>query len=96
MNNLVKVLQIEFNYKHAHILFKQRKNKTFNYRPRFSQESEQDSSTNKSETKDFISKWKNDRGNSKRKVGFGMSIRTLILVLVLLLICMYLLENKFN
>lgn len=77
-------------------MFKRRKNKTFNYRPRFSQENEQDSGLEASKSGDFISKWKRERDNNKRKVGFGMSIRALILVLVLLLICMYILESKFN
>lgn len=77
-------------------MFKQRKHKTFNYKPRFSNENDEDSGLEESKTGDFISKWKQERDNKKRKVGFGMSIRTLILVLVLLLICMYILDSKFN
>jgi len=77
-------------------LFKQRKHKTFNYKPRFSNENKVDSNLGEeSSTKDFVSKWK-DKKDSNRKVGFGMSIRTLILVLVLLLICMYILNSKFS
>ena len=78
------------------ILFKQRKNKTFNYRPRFSEENKPDFDSNEPKPGDFISKWRNNRDYGKRKVGFGMSMRTLILVLVLLLICMYVLDSKFN
>jgi hypothetical protein len=78
-------------------LFNQRKNKSFNYKPRFS--SKTDTNTNLGDTsksRDFISKWKQDGHLNKRKVKGGMSIRILILVLVLLLICMYLLESKIN
>tara|TARA_R110002072_G_scaffold227415_2_gene384273 strand:+ start:99 stop:323 length:225 start_codon:yes stop_codon:yes gene_type:complete len=73
-------------------LFKQRKNKTFNYQPRFSKDNDVDSDLETSNKKDFISKWERD---NKRKVGSAMSISTLIFVLVLLLICMYLLEKKY-
>ena len=78
--------------KHEYTLFKQRKNKTFNYQSRLSKDKDLDSDLETSDQKDFISKWK--RG-SKRKVGSAMSMRTLILILVLLLICMYLLEKKY-
>ncbi|MFI1772495.1 hypothetical protein [Thalassobellus citreus] len=78
-------------YKHSYTLFKQRKNKSFNYQSRFSKE-EGNSNLETSNEKDFASKWKQ---NNKRKVGASMSMRTLIFVLVLLLICMYLLEKKY-
>ena len=74
-------------------MFKQRKHKTFNYQSRLAKENGKDSKDDELTTKEFISRWK-DKRDSSRKVGFGMSIRTLILVLVLLLICMYLLEKK--
>ena len=81
-------------------MFNQRKNRTFNPRLRFSRERKQGSSMSSmeddSKTKDFVSKFRRDKDNNKRKVGFGMSIRTLILVLVLLLICMFWLESKIN
>ncbi|GAA4948180.1 hypothetical protein GCM10023314_21860 [Algibacter agarivorans] len=76
-------------------MFKQRKNKNFNYQSRFSKESQTDSSLDDdSKTKDFISKWRRKSG-SKPKTRAAMPIRTLILILVLLLICMYLLEKKY-
>ncbi len=81
-------------YKH-YTLFKQRKHKTFNYQSRFSKENEEDSNVGEPARKEFVSKW-NDKRNSSRKGGFGMSIRTLIIVLVLLLICMFWLESKAN
>jgi uncharacterized ion transporter superfamily protein YfcC len=71
-------------------LFKQRKNKTFNYQSRFSKDN--DSDLEVSNQKEFASKWKQE---SKRKMGSPMSMRTLIFILVLLLICMYLLEKKY-
>lgn len=76
-------------------MFKQRKNKTFNYQSRFSNENDIDVSSDTSNTTDFVSKWKSARGH-KRKVRGGMSFKVLILVLVLLLICMYILDSKFR
>lgn len=77
------------------ILLKQRKHKTFNYKPRFSKESQADSSLDKnSNTKDFVSKWQQSKG-TKVKTRGAMSMKVLILVLVLLLICMYVLEKKY-
>gem|GEM_PF-2324667 len=76
-------------------MFKQRKHKNFNYKPRFSQENQTDSSLgDDSETKDFISKWKQSK-NTKVTSRGTISMKFLILVLVLLLVCMYLLEKKF-
>lgn len=81
--------------KHYDILFKQRKNKTFNYKTRFSKENKETSNLDEdSNTKDFISKWKVG-SNTNRKMKGGMPVKTLILILVLLLICMYLLEGKY-
>ena len=77
-------------------MFNQRKNKSFNYKPRFSRETNSD--TNKvipDGDKDFVSKWKQGSHLNKRKIKGGMSIKILILVLVLLLICMYVLEKKY-
>ncbi|MBJ6366956.1 hypothetical protein [Snuella sedimenti] len=76
-------------------MFKRRKNKTFNYKPRFSQGNEKDSKEDAFREDDFISKWKQTREANKSKVRGVVSIRTLVLLLVLLLICMYLLETKF-
>ncbi|GAA4887068.1 hypothetical protein GCM10023311_08410 [Flaviramulus aquimarinus] len=76
-------------------MFKQRKNKTFNYQSRLSKESQTDSSLdNDSYTKDFVSKWQRKNVNKTGSPG-AMPIRTLILILVLLLICMYVLEKKY-
>lgn len=78
--------------KHYQILFKQRKNKTFNYQSRFPKDNEVDSYLETSKRKDFIAKWQR---NNKSKGKSVMNMRTLILILVLLLICMYLLEKKY-
>jgi len=76
-------------------LFQQRKHKTFNYQSRFTKENNVDSNLNeKTDTKDYISKWKESR-TGKRKVRAALPVKTLILFLVLLLICMYLLEKKY-
>jgi hypothetical protein len=75
-------------------LFKQRKNKTFNYRPRFSKENQELDDFETSRIRSFSDKWNASRGNNQKKRG-GMSIRTLIIILVLLLICMYILETKY-
>ncbi|MCL5130429.1 MULTISPECIES: hypothetical protein [unclassified Algibacter] len=76
-------------------MFKQRKHRTFDYQSRFSKENRTDSSLNDdSNTKDYISKWKENR-EVKRKVRGTMPVKTLLLFLVLLLICMYLLEKKY-
>ncbi len=76
-------------------MFKQRKNKTFNYQSSFSKKNETDTNLDKSKDNDFVSKWKNNKVGS-RKVKGVMPLRTFIIVLVLLLICMYLLDYKFN
>ncbi len=78
-------------------MFNQRKNKSFNYKPRFSNEKKTETNlgNDASELKEFSSKWKQDSHLNKRKLKGGMSIRMLIIVLVLLLICMYILDSKF-
>ncbi len=78
--------------KHEPILFKQRENKTFNYQSRLSKDNRVDSDLETLNQKEFASKWKQ---GGERKTGRVMSIRTLIFVLVVLLICMYLLEKKY-
>ena len=76
-------------------MFKQPKHKTFNYKPRFSKDNQTDSSLEDNhKTTGFISKWKRHNSN-KIKVKGVMPVKTLILFLVLLLICMYLLEKKY-
>ena len=75
-------------------MFKSRKNKTFNYQSVLSKKNETDTSLDKAKDIDFVSKWKNNKvGN--RKVRGVLPLRTLLIVLVLL-ICMYLLDSKFN
>lgn len=73
-------------------MFKQRKHRTFNYQPRFSNENQ--TNTEENQERDFVSKWKEAK-QSKRKVKGVLPVRTLILALVLLLILMYVLEKKF-
>ncbi|WP_248722263.1 hypothetical protein [Seonamhaeicola sp. ML3] len=75
-------------------MFKQRKNRQFNYRPRFSKENQIDSSSGQTPEKEFVSRWKAER-EGKRKVRGVLPVRTLILALVLLLILMYVLEKKY-
>jgi hypothetical protein len=77
-------------------LLKQRKNKTFNYKPRLSNQSEsKDELIEDSEANSFATKWQRERSGNLSKGKRGFSMRTLILILVLLLICMYILENKY-
>ncbi|WP_100612363.1 hypothetical protein [Confluentibacter lentus] len=77
-------------------MFNQRKNKSFNYKPRFSRDTDSDANqVNTVKETDFVSKWKQGSHLGKRKVKGGISIKMLILVLVLLLICMYVLEKKY-
>ncbi|MCF7567739.1 hypothetical protein L3X37_05085 [Sabulilitoribacter arenilitoris] len=74
-------------------MFKQRKHRTFKYKPRFS-EDEKGNPLKESENKpDFVFKWK-DGISRKRKRGISMPV--LIIILVLLLICMFWLESKIN
>lgn len=79
-------------------MFNQRKNKSFNYRSRFSEESQEGEdleALKNSEDTSFISKWRDERA-SNRKVKAALPIRTLIIILVLLLLCMYILETKYK
>ena len=77
-------------------MLKQRKNKSFNYKPRFSNQSEsKDDLLDDSEPNGLASKWQKERSGNLGKSKRGFSMRTLILILVLLLICMYVLENKY-
>ncbi|NMH88597.1 hypothetical protein [Flavivirga algicola] len=76
-------------------MFKQRKNRTFKYEPRFSKENQTGSNPKEDfDSEDFVSKWKRQRGNNVRVKG-ALPVKTLILVLVLLLLCMYVLEKKY-
>lgn len=71
-------------------MFKQRKHKTFNYKSRFLDS--QTPSDDEEHKHEFVRKWRKESG---KKVKQGFSVRLLILVLVLLLVCMYLLEKKY-
>ena len=71
-------------------MFKQRRNRKFNYQPRFAKDGEP-----REEREDsFASKWNRERDMNLGKGKRGFSLKTLILILVLLLICMYWLEKK--
>lgn len=81
----------------ACILFKPRKNKSFNYTSRFSGDTDTHSEIKKTFKKvDFNSKWRQHEGLTNRKPKKGMSLPLLIVVLILMLICMYLLDIKFK
>lgn len=80
--------------KNVFTLLKQRKHKAFNYQSPFSKEKELDNDLEDSKKMDFVSKWKRNSERSRKAKG-AMPMRTLIIVLVLLLICMYLLEKKY-
>ncbi len=76
-------------------MFNQRKNKKFNPQLRFSKKHKEDFSTeDDSKSKDFVSKWRQRSGNKVNMKGV-LPIRTLILALVLLLLCMYMLEKNY-
>ena len=83
------------SYSNTFILFDRRKNRTFNYTPRFAGKESVDDENEDSKKPDFVSKWKANSHLGKRKVRAAMSMRVLILILVLLLICMSVLEYKF-
>ena len=77
-------------------MFNQRKNKSFSYKSRFSMETDSDANqVNPDEGSDFVTKWKQNSHVNKRKIKGGFSMKILLLLLVLLLICMYILENKY-
>ena len=76
-------------------MFKQRKHKTFNYKPRFIKKQEGESELGSSKETDFVSKWKAAQSSGKRRFRDGLKLSTLILLLVLLLLCMYWLEKKY-
>jgi hypothetical protein len=78
-------------------LFKPRKNKSFNYKPRFSKDTElQTEDKEIAKNREFSSKWRNNQGLSNRKIKKGLSLPFLVLILALILICMYMLDIKFN
>ena len=76
-------------------MFKQNKHKKFNYEPRLSKENVTDSELDDlSKRNKFVSKWQRARKINSNRGGLikGISMRTLIIILVLLLIGMYILD----
>lgn len=69
--------------------FNQRKNKRFNYKPRFSNEA------NQQNKKEFADKWLEARTSNSKVSRRGFSLKVWILLLALILIGMYILESKF-
>ncbi|WP_412984354.1 hypothetical protein [Pontimicrobium sp. IMCC45349] len=77
-------------------MLKQRKNKRFNYTPRYAKDSEGNLvKDDASKSNGFAFKWQRAREANKNKGSKGFSLRFLILILVLLLICMYVLDKKY-
>lgn len=68
------------------------KNRTFNYKPRFSNGNQGENSKDSSSKKDFIAKEKGLH-HQNRKLKAVMPISMLILILVLLLIGIYVLDS---
>lgn len=68
------------------------KNRTFNYKPRFSNENQVENSMVSSSKRDLIAKEKSFYQQG-RKSKAALPISLLILFLVLLLICIYLLDS---
>lgn len=71
---------------------KQSKNRTFNYQPRFSKESQEVSSGQSSAKRDFISQW-NENRKPNRKIKGMLSLPVALFLLVILLIGMYVLNT---
>ncbi len=73
-------------------MLKQHKNKTFNYKSRFSKENETNAKLESVfKDDDFVSKWKRTQkaNTNRRGIVKGISMRMLIIILILLLIGMY-------
>ena len=78
-------------------MLKQRKNKKFNYKPRFSKENETNTTLeDDSNIDEFVLKWQRARKVNRKRGTRGFSISWLIIILVLLLIGMYILDFKFR
>lgn len=77
-------------------MFRQRKPRHFNYQPRFSQENQEETVDGDKEHDDraFLRQWREER-RARRKTRPMFSMRTLLIVLVLLLICIYVLQQKY-
>lgn len=78
-------------------MFKSRKNKSFSYSSRFSEDKKvKGNQEEASNYEGFSSKWRKHQGFSSKKQKKGMSLIVLVFVLVLLLISMYILDIKFR
>lgn len=75
------------------ISFNQRKNKRFNYKPRFDKNEVINDSVSKSD--DLIFKWKKKSHSLKRSKNKSVSLSILILILIGIIIAMYYLENNY-
>lgn len=75
-------------------MFGKRKHRTFNYKPRFSEGNQEQDILEEDIKTDFRAKWRQQSGHKVKMKG-ALPVKTLILILVLLLICMYLLEKKY-
>ncbi len=75
-------------------MFGQRKHKTFNYKPKYAKRKEEASTEEETASQAFAKKWRQQTGHKVRMKGL-LPVRTLILLLVLLLICMYVLEKNY-
>ena len=74
-------------------MLKQRKHKTFNYKPRFSKVNKANTNLDDNfKSSEFMSKWQRVRDSNRNRGKRGLSVRWLIIILVLLLIGMYILD----
>ncbi|MCA0132253.1 hypothetical protein [Winogradskyella alexanderae] len=71
-------------------MFKQRKNKRFSYKPRFSETEEEKSKTN------FEAKWNEARRETQRRGSFLTSLPALIIMLIAIIVLMYVLDGYMN
>ena len=71
-------------------MFKQKRHKRFNYKPRF-QKSELEDSKHQMETN-----WEHLKSSSKRKGNILTSLPALIIMLILMFLLMYILEGYIN
>ena len=71
-------------------LFKQRKHKQFNYRPRFQREERVP------EEEDFEAKWQDARMTSQKRGKRFISLPVLIIMLVVIIMLMYVLDGYIN
>jgi len=75
------------------ISFNQRKNKHFNYKPRFDKNEVINDTASKSD--DLISKWKKTSNSLRGSKNKGVTLSILIIILIGIIIVIYYLENKY-